>query len=71
MARFANELGMAGFTSVCSLEHENPRELDQGYVLVVHKLKNRSRGVNPVYKGLNSNHYRQVSLYVAMLGVST
>ncbi len=45
-------LGMAGFTFVCSVEHENPRELDLGYVLVIHKLKNRSRDVNPAYKGL-------------------
>ncbi len=36
---------MADFTSVCSLELENQREL----VLVIHKLKNRSRDVNPVY----------------------
>ncbi len=50
MARFANLL--AGFTSVCSLEHENPRELDLGYVLEIQKLKNRSRDANPVYKGL-------------------
>ncbi len=37
-----------------SLEHENLRELDLGYVLVIHKLKNRStcRNVNPVYKEL-------------------
>ncbi len=52
MARFTNLLGMAGFTSVCSLEHEN---LDLGYVLVIHKLKNRSRNVNPVYKELIIN----------------
>ncbi len=36
-------------TSVCGLEHEN---LDLGYVLVIHKLQNRSRNVNPVYKEL-------------------
>ncbi len=51
MARFVN---LADFlTSVYSLEHENPRELDLGYVLVIHKLKNRSRDVNPVYKELS------------------
>ncbi len=49
MARFANLLGMSGCISVCSLEHEN---LDLGYVLVIHKLKNRSRDVNVVYKEL-------------------
>ncbi len=54
MARFAN-LGWLTLHSVCSLEHENPRELDLGYVLVIHKLKNRSRDVNPVYKELIHN----------------
>ncbi len=52
MARFANLLGMAGLTSVCSLEHENLRELNLGYVLVIHKLNNRPGNVNPVYKEL-------------------
>ncbi len=54
MARFMNSLGMAGFTSVCSLEHENLRELYLGYVLVIHKLKNRSRNVSPVYEELSN-----------------
>ncbi len=53
MARLTKLLGMAGFTSVCSLEHENPSKLDLGYVLVIHKLKDRSRNVNPVYTGLS------------------
>ncbi len=52
MARFANLLRMAGFTSVCGLEHENLRELDLWCVLVIHKLKNRSRNIYPVYKEL-------------------
>ncbi len=43
MAKLMNLLGMADFTFV---ENENPRELDSG---VIHKLKNRSRDVNPVY----------------------
>ncbi len=51
MARFTKFLGMAGFTSVCSLEHENPRELDQGMFSDPQKLKDRSRYVNPVYTG--------------------
>ncbi len=29
----------AVFTSVCSLEHENPRELGLEYVIVIHQLK--------------------------------
>ncbi len=59
MARFVNLLGMAVFTSVCAcgLEHENLRELDLGYVVVIHKLKNRSRNVNPVYKELTSRNH--------------
>ncbi len=52
MARFATSLGMAGFVCVCSFEHENPRELDLRYVLVIHTLKNRSMDVKPLYKGL-------------------
>ncbi len=48
-ARFASLLGMADFTSVCSLKPESPRDLDLGYVLMIHKLKNTSREANPVY----------------------
>ncbi len=51
---------------MCSLEHENPRELDLGYVLVIHKLKNRSRDVIPVYKGLM---YQRVLLDVVHVHV--
>ncbi len=54
MARFVNLLGLAGFISVCGLEHENLREMDLWYVLVIHKLKNRSRNINPVYKELRA-----------------
>ncbi len=54
MARFANLLGMADFTSVCSLEYEIPKELDLGYVLVIHKLKNMSRDVDPVFKEISN-----------------
>ncbi len=52
VAKFTNLLRVADFTSVCSLEHENLKELDLGYVLVIHKLKNISRDVNPVYEEL-------------------
>ncbi len=54
-ARFASLLGMADFTSVCSLEYETLKELDLGYVLAIHKLKNISRDVNPVFKELSNN----------------
>ncbi len=51
MAKFADlhVLKMADFNSVCSLEHENLREQNLGYVLVIHKLKNTPRDVNSVY----------------------
>ncbi len=45
VARFAKLLGMAGFTSVCGLEHENLREMDLWYALVFHMWKNLPRNI--------------------------